>query len=156
MQMEKVSWVMRHYNEPALLTLNYPHRIDCLYVDNDCMTILNGLISWIQLNMKNEWVMCYLIFRGTLTSLKIFEWVVDCSPLIQKVIVCTFWILILNDDTNISHKTWIPIGIDCWCLNIKKMWIELIFWLRQWMALWLTLLKILILISYHITCYIRH
>ena len=42
MQMGKVFSVMRHDNEPALLTLNYQLRIDCLYVDNDCMTILNG------------------------------------------------------------------------------------------------------------------
>ena len=44
MQMGKVFSVMRHDNEPALLTLNYQLRIDCLYVDNDCMTILNGQI----------------------------------------------------------------------------------------------------------------
>ena len=42
MQMGKVFSVMRHDNDPALLTLNYQLRIDCLYVDNDCMTILNG------------------------------------------------------------------------------------------------------------------
>ena len=49
MQMGKVFSVMRHDNEPALLTLNYQLRIDCLYVDNDCMTILNGqdLIEYI-------------------------------------------------------------------------------------------------------------
>ena len=59
MQMGKVFSVMRHDNEPALLTLNYQLRIDCLYVDNDCMTILNG--QNILLNMY--WVMCYLTFE---------------------------------------------------------------------------------------------
>ena len=42
MQMGKVFSVMRHDNEPALSTLHYQLRIDCLYVDNDCMAILNG------------------------------------------------------------------------------------------------------------------
>ncbi len=42
MQMGKVFAVMRHDNEPALLTLNYQHRIDYLYVDNDCMTYSMG------------------------------------------------------------------------------------------------------------------
>ena len=62
MQMGKVFSVMRHDNEPALLTLNYQLRIDCLYVDNDCMTILNGQISLIHLNVNYKWVMCYLTF----------------------------------------------------------------------------------------------
>jgi hypothetical protein len=63
MQMGKVSSVMRHDNEPALLTLNYQHIIICLCVDNDCMTMSNGQNSQIHLNIKNERVMCYLIFR---------------------------------------------------------------------------------------------
>ncbi len=62
MQMGKVFSVMRHDNESALLTLNYQLRIDCIYVDNDCMTILNG--QNIRLNMY--WVMCYLTFENML------------------------------------------------------------------------------------------
>jgi hypothetical protein len=44
MQMGKAFLAIRHDNEPALLTQNYEHRIDCLCFDNDCMTILKGEI----------------------------------------------------------------------------------------------------------------
>jgi hypothetical protein len=40
--MVEVSSVMCHDNKLALLTLNDKHIIDCLCVDNDCTTILNG------------------------------------------------------------------------------------------------------------------
>jgi len=42
MQMGIVSSMIFYDNEPALLTLYYRHRTDCLRADNDCMTILNG------------------------------------------------------------------------------------------------------------------
>jgi hypothetical protein len=91
MQMGKVFSVMRHDNEPALLTLNYQLRIDCLYVDNDCMTILNGqyLIEYVLGHVLFDiWIYVNLAFKS-LNGLLI-------DPhLIQKVIVYTFWILLV-------------------------------------------------------------
>ena len=149
MQMGKVFSVMRHDTKPALLTLNYQLRIDCLYVDNDCMTMSNGqyLIEYVLGHVLFDiWIYVHLAFKS-LNGLLIVP------HLIQKVIVCTFWILVLNGDTNISHffewvvdwspsiqkllfvlsaywywmkiheisyYAWIPIGINCWCLNIKN------------------------------------
>ena len=34
--------------------------------------------------------------------------------------LCEYFNFLLNDGTSVSHYTWILIGINCWCLNIKN------------------------------------
>ena len=54
-------------------------------------------------------------------ALKSLNGFVNWSPLIQKLLfeLYEYCYLLLNDDTNVSHYTWILIGINCWCLNIN-------------------------------------
>ena len=57
------------------------------------------------------------------SSLIIFEWDVDWSPLIQNLlfVLYEYCYLLLNGYTSVLHLAWKLIGIDCWCLHIKNV-----------------------------------
>ena len=112
------------------------YRIDCLYVDNDCMYDHIEWAKFVNSIEYEEWI-SHVLFNIPMNmnlALKSLNGFVNWFPLIQKLlfVLYEYCYLLLNDDKNVSHYTWILIGIYCWCLNIKFIWIDWFFWLRQW------------------------
>ena len=116
MHMGKVFSVMRHDNEPALLTLNYQLRIDCLYVDNDCMTILNGqyLIEyvlghvlfdiWIYVNLAFKSLNGLLIDPHKFKSYCLYFLNIDIKWRYKKYLIMLEYLLVLIVDVWTSKK----------------------------------------------------
>ena len=89
---------------------------------------------------SKSYCLYFLNIAGDTNISHFFEWVVDWSPLIQKVIICTFWILQLNGDTNITHFfEWV---VD-WSPLIQK----LLFVLSEYWY-WMKIQKYLIILEY--------
>ncbi len=101
---------------------------------------MHDRIEWAQFvnSIEYEKWMGHVLFNILMNinlALKSLNGFVNWSPLIQKLLFELYehFYLLLNDDTNVSHYTWILIGINCWCLNIKNCELNKSFgWGNEW------------------------